>query len=352
MDMTPMNVKPGSILLCCIVTAGLNQMGCASYSAREKRSPATEFADHKNLSSENIEKLIRGTKIAITMDDLPKYSGDATAEESIRATNSILATFHKYRVPEVYGFVNASWMVNDPGLKNILDVWTASGYPIGNHTYDHLFLGEQTAAVFNQDIDRNEAYLQRYIRPHQTKYFRFPFLEEGAEPEKKMAVRKHLFAAGYKIAEVSLDFQDWTITDAFIRCTKKGNLAGAEAAKAYYTTASQEALEYTVRLTQAMYGRKVPLVLLIHLGPIEMEMLDSLLHSWKRQGIEFIKLSEVMQDPIYSSAQSTDDFYPGNGSYLGQVLQGRHQTPESLHVIENIDPEADPRIQNLCPDAT
>ena len=79
----------------------------------------------------------------------------------------------------------------------------------GSHTYSHPGLDNVTADNFDADIARNEAILRKVDPDGDWHWFRFPFLNEGDTLEKRQQVRQFLFAHGYKIAEVSMDFEDY-----------------------------------------------------------------------------------------------------------------------------------------------
>ena len=52
-------------------------------------------------------------------------------------------------------------------------------------------------------------------------WLRYPFLHEGDTLEKRRAVRAWLFAHGYKVAEVSMDFEDYLWNEPYARCMAK-----------------------------------------------------------------------------------------------------------------------------------
>jgi hypothetical protein len=50
-------------------------------------------------------------------------------------------------------------------------------------------------------------------------------LWEGDTLEKRRAVRAYLKEHGYRVAQVSLDFEDYAWNDAYSRCSAKGDEA-------------------------------------------------------------------------------------------------------------------------------
>src|SRR5437016_2983354 len=73
------------------------------------------------------------------------------------------------------------------------------------------------------DVRRDEDVLAR-VATHQTwKVFRYPFLQQGDTVEKRDGVRRFLAEAGYAIAEVTIDADDWAFNAPFVRCTEQGD---------------------------------------------------------------------------------------------------------------------------------
>ena len=82
------------------------------------------------------------TKVAITVDDLPKHSEIPSYTSRIEVARKILEALKKNSVPEVYGFINAESVERDPSLVEVLKLWTSYSYPLGNHTYSHQDLNK------------------------------------------------------------------------------------------------------------------------------------------------------------------------------------------------------------------
>jgi len=59
-------------------------------------------------------------------------------------------------------------------------------------------------------------------------WFRFPCLHEGDTPEKRLAVTRFLADQGYRVAEVTMSFDDWAYNDPYARCLAKNDLAAIE----------------------------------------------------------------------------------------------------------------------------
>src|SRR5262249_38734094 len=121
------------------------------------------------------------------------------------------------RVPHPYGFTNRF-----DGLEDVVREWLAAGYPLGNHTYDHLNLAGVSAREFTANVAKLDQVLASLgpLSPSvdQRRMFRYPYLQEGETLEKRDAVRHYLLKNRYRIAEVTIDYQDWVWSAAYQRC--------------------------------------------------------------------------------------------------------------------------------------
>ena len=52
-------------------------------------------------------------------------------------------------------------------------------------------------------------------------------------------------------------------------------------------------------MSQALYGRDIPYVLLLHIGAFEAKTLPQLLALYRAKGFEFVSLEEAVHDPYY-----------------------------------------------------
>ena len=147
-------------------------------------------------------------KVAVTFDDLP-LNGDlpagVTRTEIARET---LAVLKKRHVPAAYGFVNARKLEGNPDAAEALKLWAAAE-PVGNHTYGHMDLNENPAEAFEREIEQNEPVLELVAaKDANWHWLRYPYLREGETVEKRRAVRAYLHAHQYRVAQVTLDWED------------------------------------------------------------------------------------------------------------------------------------------------
>jgi peptidoglycan/xylan/chitin deacetylase (PgdA/CDA1 family) len=267
----------------------------------------------------------RGTacaqQIAITFDDLPVHNALPLGETRLQVANSILATLKAEHMPPTYGFINGA-QAKDPDTVSVLQAWRDAGQPLGNHTWAHLDFNDLTVRQFEAEIAKNEPLLKQYMRGEDWHWFRYPYLHEGQTAEKVRPVRSWLEANRYKVAQVTMDFEDYLWNAPYARCVDKHDEAAiAKLHDSYLSTASQY-LDLARELSHLIYGRDINYVLLMHVGAFDAKMLSDLLALYRRAGLKFITLAEAEQDPAYRDDEGLASMQ--GGDLLEQMVQRRH----------------------------
>ena len=236
--------------------------------------------------------------IAITIDDLPVHGPYPRGESETSATAEILAALKAERV-EAYGFLNAQWTERQPATIEALEAWAAAGQPLANHGFGHRHLSEISAEEFEQELIKNEPILERLSGGKDWKWFRYPFIDEGENAEKRAASRAVLAKHGYKIAAVTMDFSDWAWSAPYTRCKDSGDQAAVARLETMYLQAARESVAHYRALSQQTYGRDIPYVLLLHVSAFEGRMLPRLLKLYRDEGFRFVTLANAQSDPAY-----------------------------------------------------
>lgn len=235
--------------------------------------------------------------MAITFDDLPAHTELPPGETRLAVATHILKALKAAGATSVTGFVNGAQIEREPRSDAVLDLWRKAGHPLGNHTWSHPHLDAVGAAAFTADIVRNEPVLA--ARGGDWKWFRYPFLAEGATPETRAEMREALAARGYRIASVTLSFDDWAFNGPYARCMARGDTPAIAELERRYLDWARLSLEHSRSLASALYGRDIPYVLLMHVGAFDARMLPRLLAQYRAAGVRFISLEAAMRDPFY-----------------------------------------------------
>lgn len=239
-------------------------------------------------------------RMAITIDDLPVHGAMPKKENRVEIAKKMLGALQKEKVPEVYGFINAGKLESDPKADEVLKLWVSEGYPLGNHTYAHKSINDIDISDFKLSIDKNEKKLQEYSGKYDWKYFRYPFLHEGNSLERRNAVRSHLKENGYRIAQVTVDFEDWAWNEAFARCADKKDHQKIQWLKDFFISEAVTQLYRAETISKSLFKRSINHILLLHVGAFDAEMMEDLLKVYKKEGVEFIPLSEAVKDDVYA----------------------------------------------------
>jgi peptidoglycan/xylan/chitin deacetylase (PgdA/CDA1 family) len=253
-----------------------------------------------------------GPQVAFTFDDLPAHGPLPPGEARPEPVRSILATLKAEKMPPVYGFVNGFRLVKYPYQIEILKAWHDAGEPLGNHTWSHPSLEAESAKAFIADIKKDEPILRKVDPDGDWHWFRYPFLNEGETLAKRQQVRSFLLENHYKVAEVTIDFEDYLWNDPYARCmAKHDDEAVASLEKSYLGTAD-EFIGVFRTLSQKLYGHDIPYVLLLHVGAFDARMLPKLIAQFRERGFTFVSLPEAESDPAYAFDPAIG--YPGGGT--------------------------------------
>lgn len=250
----------------------------------------------------NSKFLTNPVELAITIDDLPAAGPETTLLTRTEIASNIIDTLNKYKIQGVYGFINGYTASNQESRLDILNQWKKNGHLLGNHTYSHFDLSKVTAAEYINDIERNENILIDYASSiNELKYFRYPYLMEGENLEKRYAIRSYLKKRNYNIAQVTIDTEDWAYNEAYLRCKKlKNEFTTIELTKTFFEIFKKN-LEYSINLSQFIYGKRkiLPQILLIHFNAFTSINLEKMLDELNKMNIKIISSKKAINDPIF-----------------------------------------------------
>ena len=247
-----------------------------------------------------------GPKIAITFDDLPAHGSLPPGETRIELISKIIGALREAHLPPTYGFVNGARLEQQPTEAAVLQAWLAAGNPLANHSWSHLNLNQHSLEDFEQDVVRNEPVLMKWTKDENWRWFRYPFLAEGNTPEKRAGFRNFLRRRDYKIAAVTMSFGDYLWNEPYARCRAKADQSALTTLENSYLAAADQSIGYYRSISQTLYQRDIPYVLLLHVGAFDAEMLRRLLQLYRARGFQFVTLPEAERDDFYSSVTDLD----------------------------------------------
>ncbi len=239
-------------------------------------------------------------KLAITFDDLPLNGSLPPGVTRAQTTKDVLAILKKRHVPPVYGFVNAKKLEGNPDGAEALELWAAKE-PVGNHTYAHMDLEQNSAEAFEREIEEDEPLLELLDAKNTWHWFRYPYLHEGDTLEKRRAIRAYLNAHGYRVAQVTLDWEDYLWNTAYARCVAKNDHTSIAWLRTSYLDTASEFLDLGREQSKLIFGREINYVLLMHLGAFSSTILPDALDLLHKKGFKLVTLEEAESDVAYDT---------------------------------------------------
>jgi len=284
-------------------------------------------------------------KVAVTVDDLPEHGDLPPGVSREDVSRGILKAFKENGVDHAYGFTNGYFMDRSPEEIAILKEWLIAGYPLGNHTYSHSELDSVTTDSYIADIEKQDRLLQTLatFSPliQKRRMFRYPFLEEGSTLEKRNAVRAYLAGNGYRIAEVTIDYDDWEWADAYVHCVAKHDDKTIKWLKDHVAGSAERHLRTSTANAKLLFNRDITQILLIHVALFNTVTLDKILKDWRANGVQFVSLDEALSDPAY--AINPNLAYEGGRTFLEQIAEARKITITQADPTYSIE-----RLKQFC----
>jgi hypothetical protein len=227
-------------------------------------------------------------------------------------------TLKAHGVKEAWGFVNAVAHGKEPDSEAALDVWRRAGYPLGNHAYSHMGLSQAPSLeAWEADVRANEPALEKHMAGHDWHVLRYPFLDAGGVGARHDGALDWLTKRGYRIADVTLGFDDWAYTDTYARCVAKGDQAAIDGMKASYYRRVDQQLARTKAMSQRVYGRMIPQVFLTHMGGWSAVTLPEVMKRLDAAGARYATLDQVQSDAAYHAPSPR----AGNGALIERHAQ-------------------------------
>ncbi len=251
-------------------------------------------------------------QIAVTVDDLPCVGPRTrSARENIE---KIVGHLTDENVSAT-GFV-----CGDRGNFTAVEPWIKAGLPLGNHTFSHPALTKISVSKFIADIEKNEkAYKEKLNVTLRGSFFRFPFLDHGNSPEKVDQLEEYFKKAPYRLAHVTFDTIDYQFAVEYAKTNNKELVSGM------YIEHLQQCADHFASMSQLLFERQIPLILLIHANELNADLLGRALKSLKQKGWQFISLEDAVKDQVYQPYLYRVPMpkCPGDRNFMNQIALSR-----------------------------
>ena len=289
--------------------------------------------------------------IAVTIDDLPVVSTRKDLKNRQEITKKLLAHITRAKIPAI-GFVNENKLYNgdkrDEAQIDLLRSWIGAGLELGNHTFSHLSLHDNSLEKYKADILKGEIITKELL---QTKgmilrYFRHPYLWTGLNLEIKSDLSKFLSEHNYTIAPVTIDNADWIFASAYDKAFDKRDKKLMKQIGAAYVPYLEAKMDYWERQSLKLFGREIKQILLLHANFINSDYFDDIAKMLKKRNYEFVTLENALTDEAY---KLPDTFVKRNGiSWLHRwalekgrenILPDEPKTPDFVLKAAGVDSE-------------
>ena len=292
-------------------TAGPNWPAFLAFAARYIKAPPLAAAPPDNTH-----------QIALTFDDLPVHGPLPHGLTRVDIAKSIIRSLQAAHAPPTYGFVNAVSIRDEPGSAAVLRLWRDAGFPLGNHTFSHMDLDKNSLENWQRDFLADEPTLKKYMPDGDWHWLRFPYLHEGDTLDKHRSVEEFLSARGYKVAQVTVSFDDYAYNEPYVRCLAKNDQQGIARLELGYLDGAAQSLSQSQAAARLLYGRDIKHVMLLHIGAFQTVMLPQLLDLLHQRGFTLVTLPEAQSDSAFSEPPGLSSDW--DGLFLNQVLTARH----------------------------
>lgn len=260
------------------------------------------------LDSEPVpgDRSLSARTIAITFDDatLP----DGPLFDGAERTRRLIDALDKAGVEEAMFFVTTGNVEREGGTQRIRD-YAAAGHALANHSHSHDWLHQTAADDYIADLDRAIARLAEFdgVEP----YYRFPYLDEGRDLEKRDRLREALRERELRNGYVTVDTWDWYL----VNLTQEARAADIEIdldnlQDLYVDVITRSTLYYDA-MAERTLGRSPHHVLLLHENDLAALFIDELVAVLEASGFRIIPATEAFADPI--AGREPDTLYLGQG---------------------------------------
>jgi peptidoglycan/xylan/chitin deacetylase (PgdA/CDA1 family) len=250
--------------------------------------------------------------MAITIDDLPWIGPVRPGETREDALRRLILALTVREVPAM-GFANCDRAA--PGAP-MLRMWLNAGLELGNHTAAHLDLNDAPLDRWLRDVRSCHEFL-RDLTGASPIWFRYPFLHQGPDAERRSAALALLAELQSPIAHVTVDNSDWILAVAYSAAVTAGDSARAAAVAAAFVQHILDAVAHYSAVARQKVGRDVQHVLLLHANLLVADHVGTLLDRLDNAGFRFVSVGAAHHDAVFT--QQDDYTGPGGLSWLYRV---------------------------------
>jgi peptidoglycan/xylan/chitin deacetylase (PgdA/CDA1 family) len=278
-------------------------------------------------------------EIAITFDDLPAVSEGFPLKTVQADTRRLLETLRRHHVVAT-GFVNEDklWAPGEADARiALLTAWLDAGMELGNHGFGHLSLQTTPLETYEEAVIKGEAVTRRLLaaKGRAPKFYRYPFNQTGPTAAVRDAFQDFLHGHGYAVAPFTVEDDDAIFAAVYADDLKRQDSGEAARLRAAYLSNLDQALTAYEAMSQGLFDRQIPQVLLIHANRLNADTLEETLARLEQRGYRFVTFDAALRDPAYASP---DGYVGGFGpSWLRRWSDGLKRKVRPLGHPDPVD---------------
>ncbi len=244
-------------------------------------------------------------EIALTFDDAPPAAGALyTGEER---TERIIEALAKNNVSEAAFFVLTGG-INDKTSKRLMR-YTEAGHILANHSNRHLWIHQAGTSAYIQDIAIADSILKKL--PGYTKWYRYPYLDEGRTAGARDSIRAALDSLQLSNGYVTVDNYDWYLNSLLTAALSEKRNIRMEELRTVYIDHIYNSILFYDGIAMKHLGRSPKHVLLLHENDVAALFLGDLIVYLKSKGWKIISPRIAYQDDI--ATRIPDVLFNGQG---------------------------------------
>jgi hypothetical protein len=175
------------------------------------------------------------------------------------------------------------------------------------------------------------------------KYFRHPFLHVGATKDRADSLEIFLKKHHYITAPVTIDNEDYLFANAYQKALIRKDTVLAKKIGKDYISYMEQKIFYYEKMSQALFGRQIPQILLIHASLLNADYIQALAEIYTKNGYKFTSMDLTMSDEAYKTpitkfgryGISWLDRWTISQGKTGDFFKGDPETPKYVTDLSN-----------------
>ena len=241
-------------------------------------------------------------QVVLTFDDLPMTGASLCDSAAVQHVTEALTGYLKENGLPALGLATSGRPCLTPALLGrTLQRWADVGAEIGNHTAHHPDLNGMALGPYLDDLDLGQRLIDDVVE-NRRRWFRPPYLHMGNEPGKKAGLLAHLAEHRYRLAPVTVDNQEWVYAAVYAEARARRDSELARRVADGYVRHLEESMAFYETLSDRVFGRQIPQVLLLHANLLNADALGRIDAMLRGRGYRYVEMAVAVSDPAYRSA--------------------------------------------------